>query len=212
MDPLARERLSAAAREFLAAEPWRFLRPGHLVGIRDEESGRLACALLLARGRRRLGLLLGLGPEAFERFSRRWRKIASGTDLAPGSGGFLFGTMSRSGWTTDRPSWQGLGEWRGEVVVACSCIPPDEVRPPSEEEAGFLARALRALARWAGPGSGMSFLAPPPGYPVLTLAGRGGLAIRESFESIAPPRLLPPPLLVRPEVRDSIPSVATADT
>ncbi|HET6202334.1 MAG TPA: hypothetical protein VFI25_05965 [Planctomycetota bacterium] len=211
MDPRTRKRLSAAAREFVAAEPWRILSPAHLVGIRDEESGRLACALVLGRKRKECALFLGLGPEAFEPFFSSWREIASGWDLPEGGEGFIFSTISRRDLVLGSDTWESLGAWRGVLLGVCSCAPEDEIGPPSEEEAGFLARALSALARWAGPGCAKSFLVPPPAFPVLTLAERGGLEIRESLESIAPPGSWPLPLLIRPEIRDSIPSVATVD-
>ncbi len=210
MDPRARERLSAAAQEFMAAEPWTRLSPRHLVGIRDRPSGRLACALVAAEGHEDRALLLGLGPGAFERFSLSWKRIARARDLPEEEKGLVFSTIGPIDLGPAGSPWAKLGSWNGRLLGACTCISPDDIRPPSTGEANFLARALRALAKWAGPGSAKAFLAPPT-FPVLTVLGGEPLEIRESLESIAPPKVGPLPLLVRPEVRDAIPSVATVD-
>ncbi len=93
MDPRARERLSAAAQEFMAAEPWTRLSPRHLVGIRDRPTGRLACALVAARGSSDRALLLGLGPGAFERFALSWKEIARAWDLPEEEKGLVFSTI-----------------------------------------------------------------------------------------------------------------------
>ncbi len=167
MDPRARERLSAAAQEFMAAEPWTRLSPRHLVGIRDEETGLLACALLGGWGGRHHAVLLGLGPEAFERFSGSWRDLADACDLPEGIEGLIFSTLTRRAAQDTGSDWKKLGRWRRLALGACTCLNPEDVRRPSTREADFLARALSALARWADPGCPKSFLAPPPAFPVL---------------------------------------------
>ncbi len=200
MNASTRARLSLALREFIAARPWRHVRPDQLFGVRDAGAGRLACASIFGRQARGPGLQLALGEGGFEllgalregriedeEFSRNSDILAAVTrparvEKVPVVGAARLGR---------------LGSW---LLRACFKPRWEDFRVPAEEEAAFLSRALRAVARWAGPEAAEAFSAPEPLWPVLSLSGPWeNLRLRETHETFSARAERRPPLLVLSE-------------
>jgi len=70
VEPSARSGLAAAARRYLAAEPWEAVTDAYLFGIHDRASGRLGCAAVMGAAGLEYGLSLMLGAEGFALFRK----------------------------------------------------------------------------------------------------------------------------------------------
>lgn len=208
MQRRTRARLSLAMREFVAARPWRHLRPTHLFGLRDEDAGRLACAAILGAEARGPGLILALGEGGFDLCGAMRGGGIEGEDFLRNAA--LLTAFSHGPDQARVPVRQGvaLGRWGRLRLVATFKAGWGEYRTLTEAEGEFLSRALRAATRWAGPAAARSFLAPAPVFPVISLSGPWkSLRLRETMEA-APGRAdrRPPPLVLPEALLSSLPS------
>ncbi|HET6202783.1 MAG TPA: hypothetical protein VFI25_08275 [Planctomycetota bacterium] len=197
-----RARLAAAAREYIAAEPWEYLAPPDLFGIRDRSTGRIACASVTLSDEGSKGMLLALGVGGFRLMDLR-REGRSGPDDFLSDADLLSAVATKRG-VEEEPGERpvSLGAFRGLRLEAWRKPRWRGLRGPSDADQRFLARALRAVARWASPAAMRAFVAPYPAFPMLTVSGRGeDLVVGETLESVAfrrtpvrPPASLPPGL------------------
>lgn len=70
MTPSTRARLAAAARRFLAAEPWKAVTDAHLFGLQDRTGGQFGCASVMGGAGMEYGLSVALGAEGFSLFQK----------------------------------------------------------------------------------------------------------------------------------------------
>jgi len=152
MNDEVRRELLETARVFWRRQPWRRLEDTHNFGLRDAETGQIACGVVLGHAGYQYGLVLYLGAEGFE-VARRLaldemdrEGLAYDVDFLA-----LYFTPEEDIPLSDRKRMGVVGEidTTGYVVLpnVTRKRPAAAETRPDDGEARFLARALRTVAR-----------------------------------------------------------------
>jgi len=203
MNESARRELDEAASFYWQRQPWKVLTDEDHFGLRDSRTGLVACAVVMGKAGVEIGLWLLVGAEAFE-VSRRLRQSEMDQDE------FGFGTEFLS--LTYTPKAQVPKE-RRNTSIALSPVKTERgilipivwrkprYGPPkklTDEEAGFLARAARAIPDLLAAGRLSPLrLLDPSGMPVFLLPEAPGgpiLEERAAASSSKPRDQASPPL------------------
>jgi hypothetical protein len=152
MNPRIRHELLEAARVFWRRQPWRRLDDTHNFGLRDTETDQLACGVVLGNAGYQYGLVLYLGAEGFE-VARRLAEDEMDREGLAYSEDFLaiYFTREEEIPRSDRKRMGVVGEVDSNGFILLPSVtrkrPAAEATLPSDGEARFLAKALRAVSR-----------------------------------------------------------------
>lgn len=150
-DDVRRELLEAAQR-FWNRRPWKRLEDTHNFGLRDEETGQIACGVVLGNAGFHYGLVLYLGAEGFE-VARRLAEDEMDREGIAYSVDFLalYFTPEEDIPPSDRKRMGVVGEINSNgfsfLPNAIRKRPAAAMALPDDREGRFLARSLRAVAR-----------------------------------------------------------------
>jgi hypothetical protein len=152
MNSEIRHELLEAARVFWRRQPWRRLEDTHNFGLRDRETGTLACGVVLGNAGYQYGMVLYLGAEGFE-VARRLADDELDREGLAYSVDFLavYFTRDEEIPRSDRKRMGVVGELDSNGFILLPNVirkrPAATATLPSDGEAGFLAKALRAVSR-----------------------------------------------------------------
>jgi len=157
MKPAVRRDLAQAAESFWRRQPWRRLGDTHNFGFRDAETGQIACAVVLGNAGFEYGLTLYLGAQGFEVA----RQLAEDEMDREGLGyhvdflSLAFSNMEDVPKAVRRQKYV-IGEIDskeyGMLATAMRKRPGVLAELPSDADAHFLTRTLRAVTRLVSAG------------------------------------------------------------
>ncbi len=207
MNPVARDELNDAALWFWRRAPWRSLTNDDLFGLRDEASGMTGCAVILGEAGQEFGLGLYLGARGFE-VGQRLRNTEMDNDEFAHNTDLILLTFddprSLPKEARTSPVAFNLIKEGGRTALPMALMKPAgrTARALSDVEAGFLARALRAVLHLQEAGRLRSEkLQVSNDIVVFLLPTKAGEPIREEGVPTAPPQTPEPPLSLTASTR-----------